>query len=165
MTPRPHHLTLVVLLIVTVLGTAVPPASAGPAAGPAPGSAAQALAAQARRVPGGHVVGNRIYYPHGVVFVAEDAAALSVSQCESGEFCVWSYTGYTGSFIYKTGTDVTRAIETSVGSFYNNRARAARLYTNTGASSTCYDAQTKRAGVTASYGAAEKVYLSDTTSC
>jgi hypothetical protein len=127
-------------------------------------SAGQALAAQLRADSHGLVRGNRIYYADRV-FVAVDAGTYSLSQCSSGQFCIWSSTSYTGSFIYKTGQDVTRTIETSVGSFYNHRAHAARLYSNTGASSTCYDAQVKKASVSASYNAAEKVYLSDTTSC
>lgn len=154
---------VVLTLVVTLLGA---PAKAVSPAPSAPGvlTAKDALAAQLKRDPGGKVVRNKIYYGHRV-FVAVDAGTLSLGQCGSGQFCIWSSTTYTGSFIYKTGQDVTRSIQTTVGSFYNNRGHAARLYSNTGASSICYGANDKKASVSASYNAADKVFLSSTTSC
>ncbi len=101
----------------------------------------------------------------GWTFVSVEAGTDSLSQCDTGQFCIWSSTGYTGSFIYKTGQGVTRAIDGSVGSFYNNRARAARLYSDRGGSSICYRAEEMRASVSASYNSAEKVYLSASTTC
>lgn len=160
-----RYLAFLVLILAALLSSQTPVHAATQGSTAArPGTVESALAAQLEREPGGRVVGNRVYYPDRV-FVAVDVGTYSLSQCGSGQFCIWSYTGYTGSFIYKTGQDVTRTIETSVGSFYNNRARAARLYSNTGSASICYAAQAMNSSVSASYNAAEKVYLSGTTSC
>jgi hypothetical protein len=127
-------------------------------------TAAEALDAQQEKTPG-RVVGNRIYYPDGEVFVAVDAGTLSIGQCSSGQLCLWSFSNYSGSFSYKTGSGVTRTISTSVGSFYNNRSNAARLYSNTGASSVCYGPGAQLASVSSSYNSPAKVYLSATSSC
>lgn len=137
---------------------------AGDAASRSGQTAVEALAAQQKKDPG-RVVGNRIYYPDGEVFVAVDAGTLSIGQCSSGQFCLWSFSNYSGSFSYKTGSGVTRTITTSVGSFYNNRSNAARLYSNTGGSSACYGPGAQQATVSASYNSPEKVYLSATTTC
>jgi hypothetical protein len=162
--------TLILAAVTLTALVASPAQGAAPTSSPTassrhPLTAEEALARQMRREPGGKLVKNQIHYSDQRVFVAVDAGTYSLSQCTAGRFCIWNNTSYTGSFIYKSGQDVTRSIETSVGSFYNNRARAARLYSNTGASSICYDAQEKKASVSASYNAAEKVYLSGTTGC
>lgn len=46
----------------------------------------------------------------GWAFVLSRPGTDSLSQCDSGQFCIWSSTRYTGSFIYKTGQGVTRAV-------------------------------------------------------
>jgi hypothetical protein len=53
----------------------------------------------------------------------------------------------------------------TVGSFWNNRSTAARLYSNTGASSTCYEDGAKKASVTDGYSAASQVNLLASASC
>lgn len=123
-------------------------------------SAAEALAAELKRDPVGEVVGNTIVRPDGEVFVAVDAEVYSLSQCSSGRFCLWSLTNYTGSFRYKTGSGVTHNLTGTIKSIWNNRTKVARLYSNTGTSSTCYAAGGKNASLSAAYQAASKVYLS-----
>jgi hypothetical protein len=87
-------------------------------------TASQALVAQLTNDSTGNVIGHRIFYPDGTVFVAEDAAARSQKDCDSGQFCVWSSTGYTGSFRYRTGTG-SKSLGGSVGSLWNNRSTVA----------------------------------------
>lgn len=135
------------------------------AASPSSVSTARLIAAQLQVHPGGTVVGNEVRYGDGLVFVAVPDGTLSLSQCASTEFCVWDLPSYNGSFSYMKGQDVTRTMTGAVGSIYNNRAHAARLYTNTGAGSTCYAARAKVASVSSSYDFASQVYLSATTSC
>ncbi|MFT4009370.1 MAG: peptidase inhibitor family I36 protein [Nocardioidaceae bacterium] len=136
--------------------------SANPAVDPAPvssGSVAELLALELERDPVGVVVGNEIYRPDGTVFVAVDAGTLSLSQCTSGRWCMWEQASYQGSFSYRTGSGVTYALSGTVHSVYNNRSNGARLFSNSGASSTCYDAGDKSASLAASYQSAEKVRL------
>lgn len=130
-----------------------------------PSSAESALAAQLDATEGGVVDGNRIRYPDGTVFVAVDDHAMSLAQCSGGQFCLWSSSGFQGSFTYKTGTYVTRNISGAVGSFWNNRSGVARLYSNTGTASTCYENGVQRSSVSSSYSSAAKVYLAGGSSC
>jgi hypothetical protein len=130
-----------------------------------PSSAEAALAKQLERSDDGVVAGNKIYYPDGSVFVAVDVSTMSLGQCSSGQFCIWTQPSYQGSFIYKTGTGVTRYISGTVGSFWNNRSYTARLYSNTGNSSTCYENGYMRSSVSSGYNSASKVYLSGSTNC
>lgn len=123
------------------------------------------IATQLAEHPGGAVSGNRVTYSDGSGFVAVPFGTLSMSQCASGEFCVWSSTSYSGSFTYVTGDGVTRTLGNQLGSLWNNRSRAARLYTNSGASSTCYAPGAKAASVSSSYTAAQKVFLASATAC
>ena len=104
-------------------------------------------------------IGSRAERVDASAYVEVDAGVLSLGQCPSGHFCVWGLPNYTGSFKAVTGTNVTHLLGGPVGSFWNNRSQASVLYTNTGASSTCYSAGVKKASVTVSYGAAQKVYL------
>lgn len=123
-------------------------------------TAEQALASELQRDPVGIVVGNRIYRPDGSVFVAMDAGTFSLSQCDSGQWCMWTETYYTGSFSYRTGSGVTYYLSGTVRSVWNNRSRAARLYSNSGASSTCYSADARSSSLSSSYTSPSKVYLS-----
>src|SRR5690242_10061102 len=93
-------LTLVTLVAATTIGTgSVVPADAG-----------QVVVSK---------VGNRTFYADGTVEVEVEAGTLSLSQCESGQFCVWSQANYLGSFRYKTGTGA-KTLGGTVGSFWNN---------------------------------------------
>lgn len=130
------------------------------AAPPILATAEQALALELLRDPVGVVVGNRILRPDGSVFVAVDAGTLSLSQCQSGQWCMWTETFYTGSFTYRTGSGVTHTLTGTVRSVWNNRGHAARLYSNTGASSTCYAAGARSSSLSSSYVSPAKVYLS-----
>jgi hypothetical protein len=105
------------------------------------------------------------YYPDGRVVVAVDAAVMSQDQCPSGRFCTWLYSGYLGSVTYWSGSGVSRSISGTVGSFWNNRTGAARLYSASGASSTCYGAGAKSSSVSSSYSNASSVYLYASASC
>jgi hypothetical protein len=122
-------------------------------------TAQEALERELARDPEGVVIGNRIHRPDGIVFVAVDAGTLSLSQCTSGRWCMWDETNYQGSFSYRTGSGVTYALSGTVHSVFNNRGNAARLFSNTGATSSCYLAGEKSGSLTASYYTAEKVKL------
>lgn len=103
-------------------------------------------------------LGHHTYYADGSVEVELPADTFSLSECASGRFCVWSQANYTGSFRYKTGSGV-KSVGGTVGSFWNNRSSAARLYNNTSSSSTCYASGVMKASVTTSYASAEQVNL------
>lgn len=122
-------------------------------------TAAEALARELERDPVGVVIGNEIHRPDGAVFVAVDAGTLSLSQCTSGRWCMWDETNYQGSFSYRTGSGVTYVLSGTIHSVFNNRGTAARLFSNTSATSTCYVAGAKSASLSASYYTAEKVRL------
>lgn len=109
-------------------------------------------------------VGNRTYHSDGTVEVELPAEMMSLGECESGQFCVWSQANYLGSFRYRTGTG-SKTLGGTVGSFWNNRSTVARLYNNISSGSTCYENGVKKASVATSYSSAEKVYLYSTTSC
>lgn len=116
--------------------------------------------------PGGVITsGNEVEYPDGSGFVASDTGTLSVSECSSGRFCMWSSTSYTGSFTYVSGTAVTRPLTQTVKSFWNNRSQAARLYDNAGTSSTCHGAGTMKSSLAVSYQSPAKVHLSAGSTC
>lgn len=109
-------------------------------------------------------IGNRTYFDDGTVEVEFPPDTYSLSECDTGQFCVWSQANYAGSFRYKTGTGV-KAVGGTVGSFWNNRTTIAYLYTNTSSASTCYEDGAMRSSVSASYSSAEQVNLSTSSSC
>lgn len=147
---------LVSALAITDVGTA---ASAGPPPAVRGERAAEAaLSRELARDPVGRVDDNRIYRPDGTVFVALDAGVSSLGQCESGWFCLWSQTSYQGSFYYRSVVGVYD-LSGTIRSVWNNRTAAARLYSNTGASSTCYVAGQRSASLSASYTTPQKVAL------
>lgn len=79
------------------------------------------LVDKAASAPGATAVGNRVYFADGTVFVAVPVGTLSIGQCGSGQFCIWTQANYQGSFTYTTGSGVTRSISGTVGSFWNSR--------------------------------------------
>lgn len=109
-------------------------------------------------------VGNRTFYSDGTVEVEIAAGTMSLSECRPGQFCVWSHANYQGSFRYRTRTG-SKTLGGTVGSFWNNRSTVARLYNNTGSSSTCYENGVRKATVSASYSSAETVSLSSSANC
>ncbi len=109
-------------------------------------------------------VGNRTFYSDGTVEVEIPVGTMSLNECGSGRFCVWSQANYQGSFRYRTGTG-SKTLGGTVGSFWNNRSTVARLYNNTGSSSTCYENGVKKATVSVSYSSAETVSLSSSANC
>jgi hypothetical protein len=116
--------------------------------------------------PGGVLTSsNEVAYPDGSGFVASDVGTMSLSECSSGRFCMWSSTSYTGSFTYVSGTAVTKPLTQTVKSFWNNRSQAARLYDNAGTSSTCYGAGVMKSSLVVSYQSPAKVYLSAGSTC
>jgi hypothetical protein len=117
-----------------------------------------------RRAPMG-VSGDGVFGAQDWVHVVVPIGTSSLSQCRSGQFCIWSSTSYTGSFMYEEGQDVTRTIAGSVGSLYNNRVKGARLYSNTGSASICFARGEKRASVSASFNFASGVHVSGTAAC
>lgn len=123
-------------------------------------------AAYLEQRPGGLLVDdNEVVYPDGSGFVSVDVGVYSISQCGSNRFCMWTSTNYSGSFTYVTGSGVTKTLTGTVKSFWNNRTKAARLYSTSGTSSTCYGAGVKKASLPVSYHSPAKVYLSSGTSC
>lgn len=122
------------------------------------GSVAHAASASTDDDPEVFRVGDRTYYADGTVEVDVPAGTFSLGQCDSGQFCVWNQASYMGSFRIRTGSG-SKTLGDTVGSFWNNRSSAARLYSNTGASSTCYGAGAKKASVTTGYSSASKVNL------
>lgn len=162
-----NKLTRLIAITLSTISFAVlseSPVTAAPSAERAYSSIAPPVD-KAASAPGTKAVGNRVYYPDGTVFVAVTAGTLSISQCSAGQFCIWTQANYSGSFTYKTGSGVTRTISGTVGSFWNNRSTAARLYSNTGASSTCYENGVQESSVSSSYNSASKVYLSASANC
>ncbi|WP_244930714.1 peptidase inhibitor family I36 protein [Nocardioides sp. W7] len=145
-------------LVALSMSTALGLASATPTE-PGDATAEEALEQELERDPRGRVQGNEIHRPDGTVFVAADAGTLSLSQCLSGRWCMWDETNYQGSFSYRTGSAVTYAISGTVHSVFNNRANAARLFSNTAAANSCYVAGRKSASLSASYYTAKKVRL------
>lgn len=109
-------------------------------------------------------IGDRAYFADGTVEVEVPDGTFSLGQCDTGQFCIWSQANYSGSFRYKTGTGV-KTVGGAVGSFWNNRDTVARLYSNTGASSTCYESGAKKASVTSGYSSASEVNLLTDSSC
>jgi hypothetical protein len=103
-------------------------------------------------------VGDHIYYADGTVEIDVPVGTFSLGECDSGQFCVWNQANYTGPLRYKTGSGA-KALGGTVGSFWNDRSAAARLYSNTGKSSTCYAAGAKKASVTSGYSSASQVTL------
>lgn len=128
------------------------------------GSSAPAATLDDVPAAGSLTIGNRTYLEDGTVEVEVPSGTLSLSQCESGWFCVWSQPSYTGSFRYKTGTG-SKTLGGTVGSFWNNRPAIARLYTNTASTSTCYENGVKKASVSASYSSADQVTLGSSLDC
>jgi hypothetical protein len=110
-------------------------------------------------------VGNETYYPDGRVVAWVDAGVMSLSQCPSGRFCVWSSSGHYGTVTYWTGNGVTHSISGTVGSVWNNRTNVARLYSNSGTSPVCYAPGASNSNVSTSYRSASMVNLAASTSC
>jgi hypothetical protein len=109
-------------------------------------------------------IGNRTYYSDGSVEVEFPAGTMSLGECGSGQFCVWSQANYLGSFRYRTGTG-SKTLGGTVGSFWNNRSTVARLYNNNSSASICYENGVKKSSVATSYSSAEKVYLYSSANC
>lgn len=156
-------IVIALAVLVVISGVGGPPSAASDwragQGAPSQETAAEALAQELERDPEGVVVGNEIHRPDGTVFVAIDAGTESLSQCTSGRWCMWDETNYQGSFSYRTGSGVTYLLSGTLRSVFNNRGNAARLFSNTGATSYCYVAGEKSASLSASYYTAEKVRL------
>ncbi|HEY0187786.1 MAG TPA: peptidase inhibitor family I36 protein [Cellulomonas sp.] len=71
-----------------------------------------------------------------------DITPYSSSQCTSGRFCLWSGTGYSGSFWSTASTGVQNTTITTSGSLWNRSSVAVRVYSGTSASGVwvCYAA-------------------------
>lgn len=65
---------------------------------------------------------------------------MSISQCGSTSFCLWSNVSYTGTFTQTTSTGPTTVNSTNSRSVLNNTTRAVRVYSglNGTGSSVCY---------------------------
>jgi Peptidase inhibitor family I36 len=123
------------------------------------------LAEQLREVPGGTVEGNRILYADGSYFAAVEAGTLSIGQCDSGYFCGWAQSNYTGSFFAVSGAGVTRNLTWSTRSYRNRRTTTAKLFNNSGTASTCFAVNETRATVGSAYHSPAKVRLTTKGSC
>jgi hypothetical protein len=138
-------------------------AAAGLVASMMTGAASAATASDGSSEPALRI-GDRTYFSDGTVEVEVPPGTFSLGQCDSGQFCIWSLANYSGSFRYKTGSGL-KTVGGTVGSFWNNRSTVARLYSNTGASSTCYENGVKKASVTSGYSSASEVNLLSSSSC
>ncbi|WP_235737450.1 peptidase inhibitor family I36 protein [Nocardioides alcanivorans] len=123
------------------------------------------LGEQLREVPGGTVEGNRILYADGSYFAAVEAGTLSIGQCDSGYFCGWAQSNYTGSFFAVSGSAVTRNLTWSTRSYRNRRSTTAKLFNNGGTTSTCFAANESRATIGSTYHSPAKVRLTAKGSC
>lgn len=94
-------------------------------------------------------------------------SVMSLSQCGSGYFCVWSQTSYQGTIQrFSTQSQYMSISLSSVRSFYNNRSKRVYIYGDpSGSPSACYGAQAKKASTTSWLTLAEGTYLSTATSC
>ncbi|RNL60585.1 hypothetical protein EFK50_19920 [Nocardioides marmoriginsengisoli] len=150
-------------LAALAIGAGAIPVGATTAPAPAATATAQSYL---RDHPGGVLrTDHEVVYPDGSGFVAVPADTMSLSECSSGRFCMWTSASYTGSFSYVTGSGVTKPLSTTVKSFWNNRGQAARLYNNAATSSTCYAAGDKKSSLTVGYQQPAKVQLSAGASC
>ncbi|MET0822420.1 MAG: peptidase inhibitor family I36 protein [Aeromicrobium sp.] len=138
-------------------------ATAGLVASMTTGAASAANAHDGSSQPAFHI-GDHTYFADGTVEVDVPPGTFSLGQCDSGQFCIWSLANYSGSFRYKTGSGL-KTVGGTVGSFWNNRSTVARLYSNTGASSTCYENGARKASVTSGYSSASEVNLQSGSSC
>ena len=101
---------------------------------------------------------------------AASAAPLSrsISQCDSGYFCIWSGANYAGSFQQFSATSSYRTINlTTVNSLYNRRADRTYLHEATDGSEqfSCYGPGVKVANLSGWRENAEAVWLSTVTNC
>ena len=157
---RLHAAKAVLLTSVVISLSMWSPVSAGPLPTPS-----EMAAGYLHQHPGGVLEGNEVHYPDGSGFVAVESGVTSISQCSSNQFCMWSSTNYAGSFTYVTGSGVTRSLNGTVRSIWNNRSKRAFLYNNVGTSSTCYGSGAKDASLTSAYQYPTKVYLSSGSAC
>ncbi len=125
----------------------------------------QILADESERVPGGVVEGDRIVYPDGSYFVAVEVGTLSISQCDSGYFCGWAQSNYSGSFFAVSGSAVTKHLSWSTRSYRNRRSTTAKLFNNAGTASTCFAPNESRATIGSGYYTPAKVRLTVNASC
>jgi hypothetical protein len=122
------------------------------------------LAAQLQRDPGGTVVGNRVVYADGSYFAAFDNGTYSISQCDSGYFCGWAQSSFSGSFFAVTGSGA-KVLSWSTRSYWNHRSTVARLQNNGGTASTCFEPGESRATISSSYYNPPQVTLGTSSSC
>lgn len=65
---------------------------------------------------------------------------LSVDQCSNAFFCLWSNTGYTGTFTQTAASSPASVNSATARSVWNRTGKAVRVYAGTGGtgSSVCY---------------------------
>jgi hypothetical protein len=93
---------------------------------------------------------------------------MSLSQCYSGYFCIWSGTNYTGSIQRFSSTGSYRSITLStVRSLYNRRSARTFLHEAADGSEhySCYAPGQRSADLAGWRQNAEAVWLSTVTSC
>ena len=93
---------------------------------------------------------------------------MSLSQCYSGYFCIWSGTNYTGSIQRFSSTGSYRSINLStVRSLYNRRSARTFLHEASDGSAhySCYPPGAQWSDLTGWRQTAEAVWLSTVTSC
>jgi len=98
----------------------------------------------------------------------DQSVTMSLSQCYSGYFCIWSGTNYTGSIQRFSSTGSYRSINLStVRSLYNRRSARTFLHeaANGSAHYSCYPPGARWADLTGWRQTAEAVWLSTVTSC
>jgi len=96
---------------------------------------------------------------------ADDVEPMSLSQCNSGYFCGWSSTDFTGTFHQIAGVGQTKTLSWSTKSYRNNRGQGVKLYNAAGTAYLCFAPWETRSSVPSAYQAPSKIYLSNTVSC
>lgn len=147
------------LLLAASIGISLSPANAAPSPSPTP-SVIEPLAT-AEREPVASLERETLTAD------ALEIEPLSLSQCSSGYFCVWSQSYYTGTLQrFRTTGQLSSIVLSRVGSFYNNRSTRAYVYESDGNGSiACYKGGYKRATTSGWLTRAENVYLSTISSC
>lgn len=141
-------------------------ASTLPASTPIEEFVADELVEQIEVRPGGTLVEpNRITYPDGSGFVAApQASAMTIADCRTTWFCMWTANYLQGSFAYRTGPG-TYSLSMPVRSLWNNRVNSTRFHNNSLTGSVCYGARETNYIVPIAYHYSPRVTLFSTTNC
>lgn len=94
-------------------------------------------------------------------------SVMSLAQCASGYFCVWTESNYLGAIQrFSNQSQYTPIVISPVRSFYNNRSKRVYIYADSsGAVGACHNAYVKKPTTSGWLRNAKGTYLSTATSC